>query len=525
MLKIYDLRLIMESWRLQFPPMTGKRINLMKRSLSLLLSAAAISGAAVAQQICVPEVQWQRAFALPTDGIISRLTQTRDGGFFLGGGKGSDFWAGRLDAAGNRVWDGAFGRPSGDNFMVVQATRDGGCVLGGYSHVVFPEIDILLVRLDAGGNVLWQSLVGPGQYVTAIEETADGGFVLAGAFFDYGVGLDYGVWRVDANGAVLWSRVFGGDKLDIAKGLAQTADGGVIVAGLSASGVSGDKSSPLAGFSDAWLLRLDKDGNKLWDRSYGGTGQDYAVAIIAEPDGTFLVGGNSDSPQDRVKTSPALGGTDMWLFRIDGSGNKLWERTCGGSGEEYMESMHRASDGGTILGGISLSTNGDNTFGPGGFWLLRLDREGRRRWDLTFSGSRGEILDNAEQTPDGGFILGGKSWSGVSGNRTVPSADTRNGDFWIIKLGPEPNCDHDGDGVPDDQDLCPDTPPGSIVDEHGCSIDQLAPCDGAWKDHGQYVAAVESAARRFLASGLVSQKEMVDIINKAATSPCGKAQK
>jgi hypothetical protein len=99
------------------------------------------------------------------------------------------------------------------------------------------------------------------------------------------------------------------------------------------------------------------------------------------------------------------------------------------------------------------------------------------------------------------------------------------GDFWLIKLGPEPNCDHDGDGVPDDQDLCLDTPPGSVVDEHGCSIDQLAPCDGPWKDHGEYVKSVEAAASQFLKSGLISNNQRIAILHQAAISPCGKIEK
>jgi hypothetical protein len=89
--------------------------------------------------------------------------------------------------------------------------------------------------------------------------------------------------------------------------------------------------------------------------------------------------------------------------------------------------------------------------------------------------------------------------------------------------------DADGDGVPDSLDLCPGTPAGAIVDAHGCSIDQIAPCSGpasggAWKNHGQYVAAVAQAAEAFLAQGLISLNQAEEIVTQAAKSNCGFAK-
>jgi hypothetical protein len=81
--------------------------------------------------------------------------------------------------------------------------------------------------------------------------------------------------------------------------------------------------------------------------------------------------------------------------------------------------------------------------------------------------------------------------------------------------------DLDGDGVADTQDECPNTPPCSIVDAQGCSIDQLAPCDGDWKNHGQYMAAVAQAAEQFFGEGLISESEKDALISAAAQSPCG----
>jgi len=88
-------------------------------------------------------------------------------------------------------------------------------------------------------------------------------------------------------------------------------------------------------------------------------------------------------------------------------------------------------------------------------------------------------------------------------------------------------ADSDSDGVPDDVDLCPGTPAGSVVDEHGCSIDQLVPCDGPitggrWKNHGQYVTTFMTVADSFLVKGLITVEEWRALIQSAARSQCGK---
>jgi len=88
-------------------------------------------------------------------------------------------------------------------------------------------------------------------------------------------------------------------------------------------------------------------------------------------------------------------------------------------------------------------------------------------------------------------------------------------------------ADSDGDGVPDNEDQCPGTSPGAIVNAAGCSIDQLAPCvgprsGGTWKNHGHYVSAVARAAEAFLAAGLLTGHESGAIVAAAAQSNCGK---
>jgi hypothetical protein len=129
-------------------------------------------------------------------------------------------------------------------------------------------------------------------------------------------------------------------------------------------------------------------------------------------------------------------------------------------------------------------------------------------------------FDNLEQG-----VIAGTSIGGYIAVVNSPTIATNSGTavFQNIKIGPP---DRDFDGVPDSADACPSTPPCSLVDAQGCSIDQLAPCagpasGGTWKNHGQYVAAVAQAVNEFLTEGLISQSQADAIVGAAGESPCG----
>ena len=84
------------------------------------------------------------------------------------------------------------------------------------------------------------------------------------------------------------------------------------------------------------------------------------------------------------------------------------------------------------------------------------------------------------------------------------------------------DLDSDLDGVPDAQDQCPNTRAGAVVDEHGCSIAQLCPCDGPWRTHAEYVKCVRETARQFLEAGLITEKQRRRLVLEVATSNCGR---
>ncbi len=132
---------------------------------------------------------------------------------------------------------------------------------------------------------------------------------------------------------------------------------------------------------------------------------------------------------------------------------------------------------------------------------------------LEFSNLEQGIIDNSTL---GGYLQ-------VVNDPTVP---TNSGValFQDIRIGLP---DQDFDGVPDAVDLCPNTPPCTVVNAEGCSIDQLVPCagpatGGAWKNHGAYVSAVAQVAQEFVKQGLISEADRAAIVVRAAQSDCGK---
>jgi hypothetical protein len=241
---------------------------------------------------------------------------------------------------------------------------------------------------------------------------------------------------VDSVGNKLWDKSFGGTGYNVLAAVRQTSDGGFILGGTSSSSPSGNKTSPNYGGYDFWVVRLDASGNKLWDKSFGGTDNDWLYDVRQTSDGGFILGGWSVSGPGGVKTSPNYGNTDFWVVRLDASGNKLWDQSYGGSGSDSLYSLQQTGDGGFILGGASSSVPGGNkssaNYGASDFWLVRLDANGTKLWDQSYGGSGFDVLFNLQITSDGGFILGGYSSSGPDGTKT--SANYGDNDYWILRL-------------------------------------------------------------------------------------------
>ncbi|QHV95657.1 PKD domain-containing protein [Spirosoma endbachense] len=428
----------------------------------------------------IPAKVWDKTFGGTDDDAIRAMVATSDGGFLLGGysrsgqngnrsapnlGK-TDMWVVKVDGSGNKVWDKAFGGSNDDVLTSILATSDGGFLLGGNSksdqdgNKSTPKQgggssdigDMWVVKIDGSGNKVWDKAFGSNDSdgISAMVATSDGGFLLGG-YSDSDQtgsksapkrgGTDMWVVKIDGGGNKIWDKTFGGADSDYLNSMVATSDGGFLLGGYSRSSQDGNKSDANRGQEDYWVVKIDGSGNKVWDKTFGGSDTDYLNSVATTSDGGFLLGGYSRSSQDGNKSDANRGQEDYWVVKIDGSGNKIWDKTFGGSSGDNLRAMAATSDGGFLLGGASGSGQTGNKSAPYqgayDYWVVKINGSGSKVWDKTFGGSSNDMMYSLLATSDGGFLFGGNSNSDQSGDKSDPNRGNTvlkvNDDMWVVK--------------------------------------------------------------------------------------------
>ena len=256
-------------------------------------------------------------------------------------------------------------------------------------------------------------------------------------------GRDYWVVKLDDLGNKVWDRTYGGSEKDLGNGAVEVTGGGYLIWGSSYSPADGDRTVENKGFSDYWIVRIDADGNKLWDKAYGGDSHDYCYDLITTEGGGYLLGGVSKSASGDVSES-GRGAEDYWIVKIDADGNKIWDKRFGGNSYDSLERISQTSDGGYLLAGDSTSNNAsgdksDNGKGGNDYWVVRIDASGNKLWDKTYGGSGDDWFSGLTQTDNGGFLLNGSSESNqTETRRKVVEITLATG--WSESIPAETNC-------------------------------------------------------------------------------------
>jgi len=329
------------------------------------------------------------------------VRQTSDGGYIVAGytssfgAGGDDVFLLKTDASGNLQWAKTFGGSSYEDAYSVRQTSDGGYIVAGYT-ISFGagSEDVFLLKTDASGNLQWARTFGGSSWDVAysVQQTSDGGYIVAGYTYSFGAGdADVFLLKTDASGNLQWARTFGGSYDERAHSVQQTSDGGYIVAGYTNSfGAGGD---------DVFLLKINALGNLQWARTFGGSVYDYAFSVQQTSDGGYIVAGYT--------ASFGAGGADVFLLKINASGNLQWARTFGGSNGDVALSVQQTSDGGYIVAGETYSFGA----GYGDVFLLKTDVSGNLQWARTFGGGSYDWAWSVQQTSDGGYIGAGRTAS------------------------------------------------------------------------------------------------------------------
>ncbi len=313
-----------------------------------------------------------------------------------------DFWLVHTDLAGKAIWETTYGGAQADQASDARALSDGYLVLGSTLSKGNGALDAWLIRTDLNGVVLWDQTYGSNLDDTGLGLTTDAsGIAFVGTTTTAAGFTDAALRHVSLAGDATWSVTLGGTGEDSLSGIGALSDGYILAGHTSSSGAGGNdvwlvrtdlngavvwqKTYGTAGDdganavialpngylaagttngkgfggSDAWLVRTDLNGVKLWDKTYGGKLYDDARRIIATPNGFAFSG---------TTASTGAGGNEMWLVRIDGFGNKVYGFPYGGTGDDGNANLVALTDG-FALGGYAGSKGAGGTDA----WLRRVD--------------------------------------------------------------------------------------------------------------------------------------------------------
>jgi len=421
--------------------------------LAMVAAALSIPQCSFAQQLAI---QWQKCLGGEAAEDFRSIAQTFDGGYILvsstpsvtgevsGNHGGSDYWVAKVSNAGILEWEKCLGG-SGDEFArsVIQSS-DGGYVVAGFSNSIDGDVtgnhgfnDFWIVKLDSTGALLWQRSLGGTQeeWAASVVESPSGNYFAAGftrsnnGDVSHNLGMmDEWVVELDNAGNLLWQNCLGGSANEAASCIINTADGGLMVVGDEAS--TDGQVSNNHGMEDIWLVKLDSTLNIEWEKSYGGSDHDNSVTVIQTSSGGYCVTGYTLSNNDDVTGNH--GGYDGWIVNVDATGNLLWQKTLGGSADDFMNSVIEDSSGTYIVCGNvnSVDSGITNNHGLTDLWIAILNSNGSLNWQKCFGGTGFDGGNSIIHASDGGYVVGG----GSSSNNGDVSGNHGNWDDWLVKL-------------------------------------------------------------------------------------------
>lgn len=407
----------------------------------------------------IPVIEWQKSLGGTHIDNAFSVQPTTDEGFVIAGLSGSDnynvtnnqglydFWITKINGVGDIIWQNSFGGSDYERAHSIIQVSDDGYISVGNTSSNDGDItgnhgaqDIWLIRLNSSGDLIWQKTLGGSNMdgAESIQETSDGGFVIAGwSESDDGDlstnqgGKDFWIVKIDNLGNIIWQNSLGGTNNETALDIIQTLDGGFIVSGYAESN-DGDVLGN-NGAGDFWIVRLNNDGDLLWQKCLGGSSSEAAQSIIQNGDGDYIIVGPSQSFDGDVTNNN--GSQDYWVVKINDVGDIIWQKSYGGSMAEVAYSVQQTNNGDYFIVGSTASNNGDVLENHGSFdyWLIMISSSGELLWQKSLGGTDIDIPFQMKLDQNEELIIVGGSQSN-DGNVTGNHGNT---DFWIVKLGYE----------------------------------------------------------------------------------------
>jgi hypothetical protein len=362
------------------------------------------------------ELIWERTYGGKGDDRAFYAAPTKDGGFLIVGSTTSFSevepmaWIVRVDSEGNMLWNKTFPEINGSEFRHVLKTEDG-FLLVGNTFASSGDSDGMIIRIDEEGSVLWNITTGSPTVdrLLFVTETADG-FVAVGLTFPSNTsGSDAWVIKTNPDGEVIWNKTYGQLGDNAARAIVPAENGSCVVAGYT--------NSTEEGKYQFWLFKIDKQGALLWNRTYGVSESQKAIALAKAENG-YLITGDSH---------PAGGDADALMVKTDLEGNLMWNKTFGGDDFDMPNDVIRLNSGGYAIAGFTFS------FGKGerDLWLFKIDDTGNVVWSCTQGREGFEEGYYLDEVAGSEFVMVG--WTNSIGSGLY--------DYYVVKIKVEARND------------------------------------------------------------------------------------
>ena len=419
----------------------------------------------------IGELDWVKTYGGSDEDNAISIVKTNDGGYMVLSttrstdgditGKTStdiDYWLLKINSDGDKVWDKVYGGSQDDIATDIDNTNDGGFIISGYIASTDGDVsenagsfDYWIVKVDGSGTIQWEKSWGfkGNDRAFGVIQTSDGGYFATG-FLDVGfvegdegndltdgestrasqhsLGDYWGI-KMDADGNKIWRRYFGGSHIDQSKDIIETADGGFLLIGISES--SDFDISNARGANDFWIVKVNAEGDMLWEKSLGGSESDFAYSITNTSDGNFIITGDTRSSDFDV--SSFKGNADVWVVKFNSSnGSILWEKTFGGTNFDSSRGIISLDNGKYFISGSTSSSDIDVTSNNGSndAWNFIIDEDGNLEFETNVGGSDIDFAFDAVETSDHKIVI-----VGYTGSNDIDITLNKGGnDLLIYKL-------------------------------------------------------------------------------------------
>lgn len=351
-----------------------------------------------------PDTLWSKTIGGIYDDYASCVQQTSDNGYIItgrtysssGGPEYCDIYIIKTDSQGNVIWTKTYGDTLNDlGNSVRQCDSDEIIVVGTTLDPITGETYAYMIKTDSMGDSLWTRTYtfGYNTYANSLQLDSDTGYVICGT-----AAQDIYIAKTDSAGNISWGNTYGGGGFEEGNWHQTDIGSGYIITGAT--------TSFGAGGADVYLLKTGMHGDTLWSRTYGGSQDDWGNVVKVTSDNGYIIVGSTASFGLSYQ---------ILLIKTNAIGDTVWMRTYGGSGTELGLSVLAKSNGDFVVVGVTNSYGA----GARDIYLIKIDAFGDIIWSTTFGGPDDDVGKSIEETNDSGYIITGYTRSFGTGEHDV----------------------------------------------------------------------------------------------------------